>query len=151
MASSQGGPWAPGIWTRAGLCRWECKVVQPQGWQSEGEAVTTDPATPLPAIYPGETDTHSHKNLHTHIHSKRWEQSPWKHTCLPHAGASLSHEEERSTNTSTTWTDLETTMLSERSRCRRTHSVGFHGWETSRTGTSTDTKGEFLVVAGRGM
>ena len=29
--------------------------------------------------------------------------------------------------------------------------VGFHGWETSRTGTSTDTKGEFLVVAGRGM
>ena len=48
----------------------------------------------------------------------------------------------------TTWTDLETTMLSESSRHRRTHSVGFHGWETSRTGTATDTESRFLVVRG---
>lgn len=66
-------------------------------------------------------------------------------------GASLSLKRREAPILATTWKDLETTMLSERSRHRRTHSVGFHGWETSRTGTSTDTKGEFLVVAGRGM
>ena len=46
----------------------------------------------------------------------------------------------------TTWTDPETTMLSQSNRHRRTHSVGFHRWETSRTGTSTETKGGLVVV-----
>ena len=38
--------------------------------------------------------------------------------------------------------DLETTMLRE----RRTHGVGCHGWEKSRTGTVTESG--FLVVKG---
>ena len=40
----------------------------------------------------------------------------------------------------TTWRDPENTMLSESSRHRRTHTVRFHWWETSRTGRSTDTE-----------
>ena len=39
-------------------------------------------------------------------------------------------------------------MPGERSRHRRTHRVEFHGWETSRTGTATDTESRFLVVRG---
>ena len=67
--------------------------------------------------------------------------------CGPSTHESITQpEKERST----TWMDLETTMLSERSRHRRTHSVGFHGWETSRTSTATDTEGGFLVVRGWG-
>ena len=52
-------------------------------------------------------------------------------------GDSLSLKGREAPILATTWTDLETTMLSERSRHRRTHSVGLHGWEMSRTGRST--------------
>lgn len=40
---------------------------------------------------------------------------------------------------STTWTDPEDTVLSERSRHRGTHRAWFHWWETSRAGQSTET------------
>ena len=36
--------------------------------------------------------------------------------------------------------DLEPTMLRREARPRRTHSVRFHGSETSRTGTFTDAE-----------
>ena len=68
----------------------------------------------------------------------------------PHMGAPLSLKRREALTLATTCLDLETTMLSERSRHRRTHSVGFHGWETSRTGSSTDTESGFLVVRGWG-
>lgn len=51
----------------------------------------------------------------------------------------------------TTWTDLETALLSKRSRHRTTHRVGCHGWKMSRTGASTDKKvGSWLSGAAGG-
>ena len=49
------------------------------------------------------------------------------------------HWKERSTDT-TTGTNLEKRMLSERGRHRRPQSVRFHGWETSRTGKYTEIR-----------
>ena len=73
------------------------------------------------------------------ISSKR-KNSVWSlHTPEHH----LATKRREAPTLTTTWIDLGTMLLSEKSRHRRTHSVGFHG-----TGTSTESG--FLVVRGWG-
>ena len=87
--------------------------------------------------------------LWKHSSTNTWWRNTWSLHTLEHHSAM---NRGVALTLTTTWTDPEDMMLSERSRHRRTHRLWFHWWETSRTGRSqTQRVGSWLSRAGEGM
>ena len=69
-----------------------------------------------------------------------------QNVAYPYHGIYAALKRDEALTQATTWMDLEDIMLSEGSRHRRPHIVGFYLYETFRIGKAIETESRFVVA-----